>query len=467
MNAITLDFTPSDRIAAEVARLRATFDSGKTRSLDWRRAQLQGIVRLIDEQEEAIIAAVQADLRKSRIEAYLAEIGLLRAEAKFALKNLKKWARPRKVRTPMMVQPGKSWLQPEPLGVILDIASWNFPWQQSLQPVIGMLAAGNCVMVKPSELSVNCAREIARLLPQYIDPDAISVVQGGPAETGAILEQKFDHIIYTGGGNVGRIVMTAAARHLTPVTLEMGGKCPVIVDQTADIDLTARRIVWAKAQNAGQICINADYLMVHASRKEALIAALKREFARQLGEDPQKSNDYARIINDRHFDRLAALLEQGRVVIGGRHDRDDLYIEPTVIEGATPDSDLMTGEIFGPILPVMTWQDEAEIYAHLTPRDKPLALYVFSKDRGFQKRMVEKTSAGMMAINEMLLFAVVPELPFGGVGASGMGSYSGTQGFCTFSHFKPVLRRGGFMDLAARYAPYDAKKERLMRMAQG
>jgi aldehyde dehydrogenase (NAD+) len=465
MNQITTEFTAADQIDADIAHLRTAFASGKTRSLQWRKAQLKGIIRLIDEQEDAIIAAIQADLRKSRVEAFIAEIAAIKKEAQYALKNLKRWTSKKKVKTPMLAQPGKSWLQPEPLGVVLCITAWNFPWHQSLTPMVGAFAAGNCVLVKPSELCATSAALIAKPYPQYLDPDAVAIVQGGPEETQALLRNKFDHIIYTGGGTVARIVMTAAAQHLTPVTLELGGKSPAIVDKSADIKMTARRLVWGKFQCAGQICITADYVFVHKSKKAELIAALKQEIANGLGADPQQSNDYARIINARHHDRLTGLLSEGRIVHGGRHDKADLYIEPTIIEDAPEGGKLMSDEIFGPILPIVEWEKEEDIYAWMATRDKPLALYVFADDKGFQTRIVDRISAGNVAINDLMLFVVVPELPFGGVGASGMGSYTGTQGFCTFSHFKPVLKRGKRMDLDARYVPYNSKKEKIMRLA--
>ena len=465
MNQMLNEFTPADQIDSNIARLRSTFASGKTKSLKWRKAQLKGIIRLINEQEDAIIAAIQADLRKSRVEAFIAEIAAIKKEAQYALKNLKSWTKKKKVKTPMLAQPGKSWLQPEPLGVVLCITAWNFPWHQSLTPMVGAFAAGNCVLVKPSELCSHSAALIAKLYPQYLDPDAVAIVQGGPEETQALLGNKFDHIIYTGGGAVARIVMTAAAKHLTPVTLELGGKSPAIVDTSADIPTTARRLVWGKFQCAGQICITADYVFVHKSKKAELIAALKAEITKGLGADPQKSNDYARIINARHHDRLTALLSEGRIVHGGGHDKADLYIEPTIVEDVPQDGKLMSDEIFGPILPIVEWEKEEDIYAWMAARDKPLALYVFADDKGFQSRVVDRISAGNVAINDLMLFVVVPELPFGGVGASGMGSYTGTQGFCTFSHFKPVLKRGKRMDLDARYVPYNSKKEKIMRLA--
>lgn len=464
MDGTLAEYTTQAAIDAALSRLRQCHDSGRTRSADWRRDQLRGLLRLVDAEEPALLAALHADLRKGRVEARLTEIAPLRDTIRHALRNLSRWMRPRRARSPVLVWPARSRILPEPLGVVLNISAWNYPVFLSLAPMAGMLAAGNCVMLKPSELAGESARTLARLLPQYLDPDAVAVLQGGPAETGAILERRFDHILYTGNGRVGRIVMAAAARHLTPVTLELGGRNPVIVDQSADIALAARRIAWAKLTCAGQICITADHVLVHESRKDALVEALRAQFTAMLGPDPQQSADYARIVNPRHFDRLTALLGQGRILHGGRHDRSDLYLEPTLIDRLDPDAPILQDEVFGPLLPIQTWQDEADLIAGLRQRDKPLALYVFAQDRAFADRILASTSAGNVAINDLIMFMAVQDLPFGGVGASGMGAYKGQRGFETFSHLKPVIRRGGWLDLPARYPPYDRAKERLLRL---
>lgn len=466
MNDMTPHLTTEADMQADLARLRATFASGKTRPLEWRRSQLKAILRMLKVEEDNIIAAIQADMRKNWVEAYTSEIAAIRKEAQFALKNLKKWTKKIKVGTPLLAAPGKSWLQPEPLGVALIMTAWNFPFHQSLTPAIAAIAAGNCVMIKPSELSENGTRLIAEMYLKYLDNDAVAIFQGGPAETGMLLEQKFDHILYTGGGTVGKIVMTAAAKHLTPVTLELGGKSPVIVDKSADIQVTARRIVWAKTQNAGQICINADTMLVHESIKDELVRAIIDHLKLAYGEDAQKSPDYARIINERHFDRIVGYLGNGgNIIHGGGSDRADKYIEPTLVEGLPEEHPLLTEEIFGPILPILTWSKKEEVVEYVTSRDKPLALYIFGTDKKFENYILDNTSAGNVAINDLMLFAVVPGLPFGGVGASGMGSYTGTQGFVTFSHYKPILKRGKRMDLDARYAPYNEKKKKMMRLA--
>lgn len=446
-----------------VARLRAAYHSGKTRPLAWRRAQLEGLRRMLIEQEKPILEALHADLRKHPTEGWTTEIASVKDEIRVALKSLTRWTAPRKVRTAMLAMPGKSWLMPEPLGVVLNIAAWNYPIQEGLTPMASALAAGNCVVLKPSELAPATARVLQELLPAYVDPECVAVYQGGPAETGALLEERFDHILYTGNGHVGRIVATAAARHLTPVTLELGGKSPAIIDQSTNLDLTARRIAWGKWQNAGQICISPDYVLVHDSIKDAFIAALKREITAMYGADPRASDSYGRIVNTRHFDRLAGYLDEATILHGGDSDRDDLYLAPTIVTDAGDTSRLMTEEIFGPILPVRGWTSRDEVIGHVTSRDKPLALYLFSNDTGFTDQMLGAISAGQVCVNDVLMFMVCPNLPFGGVGASGSGSYSGKAGFDTFTHWKPVLKRSWMFDFAARYAPFTPKKERLLR----
>lgn len=466
MDKASHNFTPIDQIDAYVAHLRVVFESRKTLSISWRRQQLEGIIRMLDEQENTIKYALQKDLKKSSVEVFTSIAGI-RKEAEYALKHLKRWTARRKVKTPLFLKPGKSWVQPEPLGVVLCITAWNFPWYQSLVPMIGALSAGNCILVKPSEFCLNSAKAIADIYPQYIDPDAVIVVQGGPEETKALLRNQFDHILYTGNQTIAKSVMAAAARYLTPVTLELGGKCPAIVDQKCDIKVTARRLVWAKFQSAGQICITVDHVFVHKSKKAELICALKEEIRKEFGEYPEKSSDYGRIINKQKHERLVSLLNNEKIIFGGHYNQDDLYLEPTVVENPSFDSPLMTEEIFGPILPIVEWEKEEYIYDWLYKNNKPLALYIFSDDTNFQNRVLDHTTSGNVVVNDLMFFMLVPELPFGGVGASGMGAYKGFQGFSTFSHLKSVLKRGKFMDFDVRYAPYDSKKEKIMRFLWG
>jgi len=454
-----------DRDTSIVARLRAGFDSGRTRDLAWRQAQLDGMRRMLIEQEQTLLDALRSDLRKHPVESWMTEIGSVLGEIRHARKNLRRWAAPRRVHTALMAMPGRSRILPEPLGVVLNISAWNYPLQEGLVPMVGALAAGNCVLLKPSELGPASARALGELLPRYLDPDCVGVYQGGPDETGALLKERFDHILYTGGGHVGRIVARAAAEHLTPVTLELGGKSPAIVDRNTNIALTARRIAWGKWQNAGQICISPDYVLVHEAVRDDLVAALKTEIAAMYGPDPQASESYGRIVNARHFDRLTGYLDGQTILHGGQHDRDELFIAPTLLDAPDPTAPVMQEEIFGPLLPVLSYSDPQEAMRFVTARDKPLALYLFSNDTTFTDAMLGGISAGQVCVNDTLMFMACPALPFGGVGASGTGNYSGKFGFDTFSHLKPVLRRFWAFDISLRYAPYTARKGRLLRMA--
>jgi acyl-CoA reductase-like NAD-dependent aldehyde dehydrogenase len=362
--------------------------------------------------------------------------------------------KPRRVSAPVAVQPAKARIVPEPLGVVLIIAPWNYPFQLSIGPLIGAIAAGNCAILKPSEVASATSRVLAELVPKYLDRDCIAVVEGGVPETTALLAQELDHIFYTGNGAVGRIVMEAAAKHLTPVTLELGGKSPCIVDRDVDLTTAARRITWGKFFNAGQTCVAPDYLLVHESIKKPLldkIASMIREF---FGDDPQKSADFGRIINARHHKRLTALLDSGTAFVGAKTDADDRYIAPTVLTDVSPDSPAMADEIFGPILPVISVSSLDEAIEFVNERPKPLALYVFSNDRDRTRRVVERTSSGGACVNDVLTHLLPHELPFGGVGPSGMGAYHGKASFDTFTHMKSVLEKPFYMDPPLRYPPY-------------
>lgn len=451
-----------DPFAERIAQLRATFASGRTRTAEWRRRQLDGLARMMVEQEAALAAALHQDLRKPLQEAWIAELAFVRGEARYAAKQLGRWMAPRRVRTPMVAQPGTSRLVPEPLGVVLVIGAWNYPVQLALAPMIGALAAGNCVLLKPSEVAQATSAALARLLPEYLDPEAVAVVEGGVDETTALLRQRFDHILYTGNGAVGRIVMAAAAKHLTPVTLELGGKSPCIVTRSADLDAAARRIAWGKWFNAGQTCIAPDYLLVDRGLGTTLAERLRAEVKRMYGDDPKRSPDYGRIVNERHARRVAGYLGAGRVAFGGEVDLEQRYVAPTVLLDVPADAPVMTDEIFGPVLPILEVDGLDAAIAHVGGREKPLALYVFgSKDEA--EAIVARTAAGQVCVNDTMMFHAVRELPFGGVGESGMGCYTGSHGFRTFSHLKPVLRRGLMLDLDARYPPYSAKKLSLLK----
>ena len=451
-----------DPFADLVARLRATFGSGRTRDLAWRRRQLDGLRRMMVEEEAALTGALRADLNKPLQEAWIAETAFDAGEADYAARRLERWSAPRRVRTPIVAQPGSSRIVPEPLGVVLIIGAWNYPVQLVLAPLVGALAAGNCAVLKPSEVSAATSSLLAALIPKYLDPDAVAIVEGGVDETSALLAQRFDHILYTGNGTVGRIVMTAAARHLTPVTLELGGKSPCIVTRAADLDVAARRIAWGKWMNAGQTCIAPDYLLVERGLASTLVERLRAEVRRMYGDDPAHSPDYGRIVNERHARRIAGYLSGGRIAFGGEVDLAARYIAPTVLLDVAADAPVMTEEIFGPVLPLIEVDSLQAAIDVVLARDKPLALYLFGDDAEAD-RVIGQTSAGMVGVNDTLMFHAVPELPFGGTGASGMGSYTGRSGFDTFSHLKPVLRRGTIFDLDVRYPPFTARKLGLLR----
>jgi len=445
------------------ADLRATFESEKTIDLAWREQQLQALERMMTEREQEILDALQEDLAKHPLEAWMTEVSYVASSAAYSRKNLRKWTRRRRVSTPITGLPGKSWLQPEPLGVVLIIGAWNYPLQLTLSGMAAAIAAGNCVVLKPSELAPATSALTARLVADYLDDDCIKVVEGAVPETTALLELPWDHILYTGGGNVGRIVMAAAAKHLTPVTLELGGKSPCVVLPDADLKTTANRIAWGKFTNAGQTCIAPDYILTDAETEKKLVPLLQEALTNMFGENPETSDSYGRIVNDRHFERLSSLLASGKVAIGGQTNAQTRYIAPTVLTGVTADSPVMQEEVFGPILPVLRADDLEAAIRFIRKGDKPLAAYIFTKDAAAEKRFLEKVSSGNACVNDTMMFMAVHELPFGGVGPSGMGNYSGEYGFRTFSHMKAVMKRGWWPDPDLRYAPFNDRKFRLLR----
>lgn len=438
---------------------RAAFDAGTTRDLAWRERQLEAIARLCQAERPRIEAALAADLGKPSFEAAIAEICYTRSEALGARRQLRSWAADEPVGTPLGLQPARSWLQRDPLGAVLIIAPWNYPFALVTAPLIGALAAGNAAVVKPSEVSAATSALLAELLPRYLDADAVRVVEGGVPQTQALLAERFDHIFYTGNGTVGRIVMRAAAEHLTPVTLELGGKSPCIVDASADLALAARRICWGKFWNAGQTCVAPDYVLVEAGREQALLDALKDRVKACYGDDPASSPDYGRIVNTRHHDRLTAMLGGGRAVTGGGHDREARYLAPTVLTEVDLEGPLMAEEIFGPLLPVIPVADLDAAIAFVNARPRPLALYAFSRSGANQRAVLQRTTSGGAAVNHTWLHLANPELPFGGVGPSGTGAYHGRHSFETFSHTKGVMRKAGWFDPDLMYPPYSASKQ--------
>jgi len=450
--------------AALVAGLRTYFRSGTTADLGWRRQQLVQLRRMLSDNESRFLEALAQDLHKAPPEGFMTEVSGLYGDIDHALKHLKRWTRPRRASTPMIAQPAKSYVLPEPLGVVLIIGAWNYPLQLLLSPLVPAIAAGNCAVLKPSELAPATSALVAELLPRYLDNDAFACIEGAVPETTALLEQRWDHILYTGGGRVGRIVMAAAAKHLTPVTLELGGKSPCIVADDADIPVAARRIAWGKFTNAGQTCIAPDYLLCTRSTAERLLPAIERAAREMFGDDPQQSRDYGRIVNSHHAQRLASYLADGEVVFGGESDIDARYLAPTLLRNPGAEAAVMQEEVFGPVLPVIEVGDLGAAEEFVNSREKPLALYLFTRDEATADRILARCSSGNACVNDCMMFMTAHDLPFGGVGASGMGAYHGEHGFRTFSHFKAVMKRRNILDLDLRYAPFSGWKFRLLRL---
>ena len=440
-------------LAQLIRRQRGHFHTGATRSLDYRRAQLQKLKDALLAHEPALLAALHADLGKSVYEAYSTELGLVLSEIRYALRCLPAWMRPQGRRTPLLAWPARSFIQPEPYGTALIIGPWNYPLQLMLSPLVGALAAGNCILLKPSEFAPHTAAAIAKLIGLTFPDEYIAVVPGEREVAEALLRERFDCIFFTGSTTVGRAVMTAAARHLTPVTLELGGKCPCLVCADAPLDITARRIAWGKFMNAGQTCVAPDFVLVDRRLHSALVAELKRAIHQFYGDDPQKSADYSRIISRQHLDRLSGYLGSGQIAHGGQHDAGDLYLAPTILTGVPPDAPVMQEEIFGPILPVLAFDNLDDALALLRDRPTPLALYLFTKDRPTQERALAATRSGGVCLNDTVTHMIGKDLPFGGLGDSGLGAYHGQASFDCFTHRRSVLRRSLAFDPKLRYPP--------------
>lgn len=445
--------TLTETIATLVRRQRAFFSTGATKPLDFRLAQLKALKQAILDHQPAILEALKADLNKPELESYLTEIGVIK-EINEAIKHLRSWAKPKSVAVPLEQFPAKGRIYAEPLGAVLIIGPWNYPLNLMIAPLVGAIAAGNCALLKPSELAPHTSRVVATLIKKTFEPAYIAVIEGGVEVSQAVLAEKFDHIFFTGSTAIGKIVMAAAAQHLTPVTLELGGKSPCIVDSDIHVEYTARRIVWGKFLNAGQTCIAPDYLLVDRRIKPALIEAMKTAIREFYGENPAQSPDYTRIISLKHFARLTNMLQDGQVLIGGETNPDDRYIAPTLLDQVSQDAAVMQEEIFGPILPVLEY-DEIETALNLiNSKSKPLALYVFSRNQQFQDLVLHQTSSGGVCINDTIVHIAASTLPFGGVGDSGIGSYHGKASFDMFSHHKSVMTKNFWFDLKLRYPPY-------------
>ena len=434
-----------------------------TRDIDFRIENLKKLKGAILKYENKLYDALKKDLGKSTFEAYATEIGFTLEEISGHIANLRKWAKPTKIRTDMVNFYSRSSILHEPLGIVLVMAPWNYPFQLLFNPLIGAISAGNCVALKPAHYSDHTAEVIKELITETFDERYISVFTGGRTVIQELLDERFDYIFFTGGTHLGRIVMEKASRHLTPLTLELGGKSPCIVDADANIDIAARRITFGKFLNSGQTCIAPDYLLVHSDIKKQLIERIKHYVTLFFGLDPQKSPDYGRIINHEQFERLSALIKTGTVIAGGSIDPKDRYIAPTLLDPVKPGDPIMQEEIFGPILPVLEYNDLDEVISFVNGREKPLAFYFFSSSRQKQKKLLESTSSGGGCINDTMLHLTNPRMPFGGVGYSGMGSYHGKFSFDTFSHHRAILSKSTLFDLPLRYAPYK-NKLRLLKL---
>jgi aldehyde dehydrogenase (NAD+) len=449
------------------AACREEFQRGTSRPLRWRKEQLLALQAMLEENEAAFCDALQKDLGKPVTESWLHEISFVVSAAKYAAKHLKRWAADKRKSTPVYARPGRCWIHTEPLGVVLIISPWNYPLQLCLAPLVSAISAGNCTVIKPSELSPATAALLGRLIPQYLDKSCIRVVEGGVDVASSLLECAWDHIVFTGGEHVARVVMGAAAKHLTPVTLELGGKSPCVVLADADLEIAARRITWGRFTNSGQTCVAPDHILTDPGTAKKLIPLLKREIEEMFGEDPRNSSDYGRIINEAHHDRVAGLIDPQKVVIGGGMDRDERYISPTVLFPSTRGDRAMQEEIFGPVLPIMEVSGLDQAIKYITSGNKPLAAYLFSRSNRSMQEFVRSVSAGTICMNDVMMFIAIDSLPFGGVGTSGMGVYNGEEGFRQLSHEKAVLKRSFRPDLRMRYAPFGKRKMKWLRMLRG
>ncbi|RNI26230.1 aldehyde dehydrogenase [Rufibacter latericius] len=440
-----------------VHQQKTFFGSGQTRPLDFRMEMLRRLQKAIQQEEEAIMVALAEDFGKPPFETYATEIAILQAEIKFMLRHLPKWAKMKRVKSSFLNFPSSDAIYAEPYGVSLVIGAWNYPFQLTLSPMLGVIAAGCCAILKPSELTSATSQLTARMIQEHFPPQYLTVVQGGPEVSQALLELPFDKIFFTGSVPVGRIVAQAAAKQLIPVTLELGGKSPCLVDETADLAVTAKRIVWGKFLNAGQTCVAPDYLLVQESVAAPLLEQLAQTITEFYSTSPAQSPDFARIINERHFERLKNLLDPEKIYAGGETNAATRFISPTLLSGITWEHPIMQEEIFGPLLPVLTFKTLPEAISQVNARPKPLALYFFSQDGKAKEMVLTQTSSGGMCINDTLSHLANPFLPFGGVGTSGQGNYHGKASFLAFSHQKSILMKPARPDLPLRYPPYGEK----------
>ncbi len=443
--------------ASVLQQQRDFFATGKTLDLAFRLDGLRRLYSAIQQNEQEILAALHADLGKCPAEAFGTEVGFTLMEATHTIRHLRQWARPKRAAPPLVNMPCSCRVEPEPYGVALIMSPWNYPFQLTLAPLIAALAAGNTAVVKPSAYAPATSAIIGRLLGRCFPQDYVAVFEGGREANRALLAEQFDTIFFTGSVEVGKTVMEAASRHLTPVTLELGGKSPCVVCKDTDIALAARRIVWGKTVNSGQTCVAPDYVLAHRDVLEPLAEEMKKCIAQFFGPNPLTNPEYPRIVNEKHFDRVAGYLKDGQVYTGGRLDRAARKIEPTILLGVTPGSPVMQEEIFGPVLPVLPFTSTDEVAQFINSRPKPLAFYLFTKSSQTERELLRRVSSGGCCVNDTVMHLAAPSLPFGGVGDSGMGHYHGRWGFDTFTHWRGVLRKANRPELLLRYPPYGGK----------
>ena len=448
-------------ISTLVSKQHSHFRSGATLPASTRLDALDRLRRNILAMQPDIEAALQADLGKHPYESYFCEIGQVLEELSYLRSHLRRWAKPRTVHTPMTLFPAKSRRYPQPYGVVLVMSPWNYPFMLSLTPVLGAIAAGNCVILKPSAYAPATSQVLSQLIAATFEPQYVAVVEGGRAENSALLDQRVDYIFFTGGVTVGKEVMRRAAENLIPVTLELGGKSPCIVDETADLALAAKRIVFGKFLNAGQTCVAPDYVLVQERVKAPLVEQLKKALHHALGDDPLSNPKYGKIINGKHYQRILGLLEGQTILLGGQ-SRDG-KIAPTLLDEADPQSPVMQDEIFGPVLPILSYATPQEVVDFVSSREKPLALYLFSRNRAMQDLVTSRLSFGGGCFNDTILHLATPYMPFGGVGGSGMGAYHGKASFDTFTHYKSIVDKKTWIDLPMRYQPYRKRNEKMIR----
>ncbi len=452
-----------NNISKLISDQKTFFQTGTTKPVQFRKKQLKHFLEVLRKNEKLLLSAAWEDLHKPEFETYATELGLVYGEIKQAIRKVKKWSGARTVTTNLPNLPGSSFIRPEPLGTALIIGAWNYPYLLTIGPVTGALAAGNTVVLKPGELSPACSSALSHIINEAFDPEYFRVVEGGIQETQELTKQKFDTIFFTGSTRVGKIIYKAAAENLIPVTLELGGKSPCIVDEDAALKVAAKRIAWGKFINAGQVCVAPDYLLVHKNVKDKLLEHIRGYLIRFYGENPKQSPDYVRIVNRPNFERLKGLLESGKIYHGGQTDPGELYIAPTLLDEVSWDDAIMEDEIFGPILPVLTFDDFFATTELLKKKPRPLALYYFGNNKGRQKMILNELSFGGGAINDVVMQLSNPHLPFGGVGNSGFGSYHGKKGFDTFSHHKSILKHPTWIDIPLKYPPYTHTALRLVK----